>query len=54
MAVSRSRAASRTSRTLLFNGGVILEPVPGIRAYGSYAEGFTVPGHRPHHPRDQQ
>lgn len=27
----------------LFNGGVIVEPVPGIRAYGSYAEGFTVP-----------
>ncbi|NVL89339.1 TonB-dependent receptor, partial [Escherichia coli] len=28
---------------LLFNGGVIVEPVPGIRAYASYAEGFTVP-----------
>lgn len=28
---------------LLVNGGVILEPVPGIRAYASYAEGFTVP-----------
>jgi len=27
----------------LFNGGVIFEPVPGIRAYGSYAEGYTVP-----------
>lgn len=27
----------------LFNGGVILEPVRGIRAYASYAEGFTVP-----------
>ncbi|MES2058539.1 MAG: TonB-dependent receptor [Pseudomonadota bacterium] len=27
----------------LINGGVILEPVPGIRAYASYAEGFTVP-----------
>ncbi len=28
---------------ILYNGGVIVEPVPGIRAYGSYAEGFTVP-----------
>ncbi|HEX8421381.1 MAG TPA: TonB-dependent receptor [Sphingomonas sp.] len=28
---------------VLYNGGVIVEPVPGIRAYGSYAEGFTVP-----------
>ncbi|MDB5662995.1 MAG: TonB-dependent receptor [Sphingomonas bacterium] len=28
---------------LLYNGGVIVEPVPGIRAYASYAEGFTVP-----------
>jgi iron complex outermembrane receptor protein len=28
---------------LLFNGGVILEPWSGIRAYASYAEGFTVP-----------
>ncbi|MPT24034.1 MAG: aliphatic amidase, partial [Starkeya sp.] len=27
----------------LFNGGVIVEPWPGIRAYASYAEGFTVP-----------
>jgi len=27
----------------LINGGVIVEPVPGIRAYGSYAEGYTVP-----------
>jgi iron complex outermembrane receptor protein len=27
----------------LFNGGVIVEPVPGIRAYASYAEGYTVP-----------
>lgn len=28
---------------LLFNGGLIVEPVPGIRAYASYAEGYTVP-----------
>ncbi|MCI4591962.1 TonB-dependent receptor [Sphingobium sp. BYY-5] len=27
----------------LFNGGVILEPWAGIRAYASYAEGYTVP-----------
>lgn len=27
----------------LFNGGVIVEPIPGIRAYGSYAQGYTVP-----------
>jgi iron complex outermembrane recepter protein len=27
----------------LINGGVIVEPVPGIRAYASYAEGFTMP-----------
>lgn len=27
----------------LLNGGVIVEPVPGIRAYASYAEGFTMP-----------
>lgn len=27
----------------LFNGGVVVEPVPGIRAYASYAEGYTVP-----------
>lgn len=30
-------------KDLLFNGGVIVEPVRGIRAYASYAEGFTVP-----------
>jgi iron complex outermembrane receptor protein len=28
---------------LLFNGGVIIEPRPGIRLYASYAQGFTVP-----------
>lgn len=27
----------------LLNGGVILEPWKGIRAYASYAEGYTVP-----------
>ncbi|MGI9376417.1 MAG: TonB-dependent receptor [Tsuneonella suprasediminis] len=29
------------SRTL-FNGGVIVEPIQGLRAYGSFAEGFTI------------
>lgn len=28
---------------VLLNGGVIVEPAPGIRAYASYAEGYTVP-----------
>ncbi|MFA7602027.1 MAG: TonB-dependent receptor [Novosphingobium sp.] len=28
---------------VLLNGGVIVEPWDGIRAYASYAEGFTVP-----------
>ncbi|HEX2814635.1 MAG TPA: TonB-dependent receptor [Sphingopyxis sp.] len=28
---------------LLINGGIIVEPWQGIRAYASYAEGFTVP-----------
>ena len=28
---------------VLLNGGVIVEPVPGIRVYASYAEGYTVP-----------
>ncbi len=27
----------------LFNAGIIVEPVKGVRAYGSYAEGYTVP-----------
>jgi iron complex outermembrane receptor protein len=27
----------------LFNGGVIVEPLKGLRAYASYAEGYTVP-----------
>lgn len=27
----------------LWNGGVIVEPLAGIRAYASYAEGYTVP-----------
>ena len=28
---------------VLLNGGIIVEPWDGIRAYASYAEGFTVP-----------
>ncbi len=28
---------------VLINGGVIVEPIRGLRAYASYAEGFTVP-----------
>ncbi len=27
---------------VLWNGGIIVEPVDGLRAYGSYAEGFTI------------
>jgi iron complex outermembrane receptor protein len=27
---------------LLWNGGVIVEPLAGLRAYGSYAEGYTI------------
>jgi iron complex outermembrane receptor protein len=27
---------------LLLNGGVIVEPLDGVRAYGSYAEGYTI------------
>lgn len=34
---------SPTFDDVLLNGGVIVEPIDGIRAYASYAEGFTVP-----------
>ncbi|MDR6833027.1 MULTISPECIES: TonB-dependent receptor [unclassified Sphingopyxis] len=34
---------SPTFDDVLINGGVIIEPIDGIRAYASYAEGFTVP-----------
>lgn len=37
-----SGGAPKFNDTLL-NGGVIYEPVEGIRAYASYAEGYTVP-----------
>jgi len=29
-------------KDLLWNAGVIVEPIDGLRAYGSYAEGFTI------------
>lgn len=28
---------------LLFNGGIIAEPVDGLKLFGSYAQGFTMP-----------
>jgi iron complex outermembrane receptor protein len=34
---------SPTFSDVLFNGGVVVEPAPGIRTYASYAEGYTVP-----------
>jgi iron complex outermembrane receptor protein len=40
--VSVSGGSPRFS-DLLLNGGLIVEPIPGIRAYASYAEGYTVP-----------
>lgn len=40
--VSVSGGSPRFADTL-FNGGVIFEPISGIRAYASYAEGYTVP-----------
>ena len=27
----------------LINGGIVFEPIPGIRVYGAYDEGYTVP-----------
>ncbi|RPF71113.1 TonB-dependent receptor [Aurantiacibacter spongiae] len=33
---------SPSFQDVLWNGGVILEPIDGLRAYGSYAEGFTI------------
>lgn len=40
--VSVAGGSPRFSDTL-FNGGLVIEPVAGIRAYASYAEGYTVP-----------
>ncbi|WP_137680396.1 TonB-dependent receptor [Aurantiacibacter suaedae] len=33
---------SPSFENLLLNGGVVVEPIDGLRAYGSYAEGFTI------------
>jgi iron complex outermembrane receptor protein len=33
---------SPSFRDALLNGGVIVEPVSGVRAYASYAEGYTI------------
>ena len=33
---------SPSFRELLWNGGLIVEPMRGLRAYGSYAEGYTI------------
>jgi iron complex outermembrane receptor protein len=30
-------------KSTLLNGGVVFEPAKGVRVYGSYAEGYTVP-----------
>ena len=30
-------------KATLVNGGVVVEPIHGLRLYGSYAEGYTVP-----------
>ncbi|KTF70207.1 MULTISPECIES: TonB-dependent receptor [unclassified Sphingomonas] len=37
------KGGSPTFESVLFNGGLVVEPVPGIRGYLSYAEGYTVP-----------
>jgi iron complex outermembrane receptor protein len=36
------RGGSPSFRDALLNGGVIVEPVSGVRAYASYAEGYTI------------
>ncbi len=33
---------SPSFQELLLNGGVVIEPVKGVRAYASYAEGYTI------------
>ncbi|WP_322965441.1 TonB-dependent receptor [Sphingomonas fuzhouensis] len=37
------KGGTPTFQDALFNGGVIVEPIHGVRAYASFAEGFTVP-----------
>lgn len=39
----RVSGGAPTFKDTLLNGGVVAEPVPGIRFYGSYAEGYTLP-----------
>ncbi|HEX7930997.1 MAG TPA: TonB-dependent receptor, partial [Sphingomicrobium sp.] len=36
------QGGSPSFKRTLVNGGVVLEPVDGLRAYGSYAEGYTI------------
>ncbi|RJF85547.1 TonB-dependent receptor [Sphingomonas cavernae] len=33
---------SRSFQDALLNGGVVIEPIEGVRAYASYAEGYTI------------
>lgn len=40
---SRSVTGGRPAfNRALWNGGIVVEPVKGVRAYGSYAEGYTI------------
>ncbi|HEV2598660.1 TonB-dependent receptor [Sphingopyxis sp.] len=39
---ARVSGGTRNFDDLLINGGVIVEPVQGIRAYASYAEGYSI------------
>jgi iron complex outermembrane receptor protein len=39
----RVKGGSPTFEDTLLNGGIIVEPVQGLRLYGSYAQGYTVP-----------
>jgi iron complex outermembrane recepter protein len=36
------RGGTPSFRKLLVNGGLVLEPVAGLRAYAAYAEGYTI------------
>jgi iron complex outermembrane receptor protein len=39
---TRVEGGTRSFDDLLLNGGIIIEPAEGIRAYASYAEGYSV------------
>ncbi|MDO9363806.1 MAG: TonB-dependent receptor [Sphingopyxis sp.] len=39
---ARVSGGTRNFKDLLINGGLIVEPVQGIRAYASYAEGYSI------------